>query len=119
MAIPLTCTLCHATFTVKDALAGQAGKCPNCRALLQVPTAPVPAPPAATGRAARSARRAESATELMQRILGAFDGDFPRVRRTLRYRLAALFVTAAMLVLPALYVALIGLMVALLYWHAT
>ena len=119
MPIPVTCKLCHAAFSVKDTLAGKTGKCPRCRALLQVPAAAGLEQAALTEVASSRAKPVESATALMQRILGAFQGDFPCVRRTLRYRVAALFVTVAMLLLPVLYVALIGAVLVFLYWHAT
>lgn len=56
---------------------------------------------------------------LMREILAGFEGQFPRVIPTLGYRLAALVVTAVMIVLPLIYVALIVLFGYALYWHAT
>ncbi len=55
----------------------------------------------------------------MPHILGAFQGDIPRVRRTAGYHLGILCVTGAMLLLPVLYVSLIGLVALFLVWHAT
>jgi len=66
-----------------------------------------------------SATAAKDPSQLMREILGAFHGEFPRVKPTLGYRLAALFVTFFMVLLPMVYVALIGLVGYLLYWHAS
>jgi Zn-dependent protease with chaperone function len=57
--------------------------------------------------------------QLMREILAGFQGDFPRVVPTPAYRLAALVVASVMILLPLIYVALIGLSVYGLWWHAT
>jgi hypothetical protein len=55
----------------------------------------------------------------MEEVLGAFGDDIPRVRITPLYRVGILLVTGMILLLPILYVTLIGGVVALLYYHAT
>jgi Zn-dependent protease with chaperone function len=55
----------------------------------------------------------------MREILGAFRGDIRPVRRTAGYALGALAVAVAVLVLPALYLALVAGVAWLLYYHAT
>lgn len=66
-----------------------------------------------------TATAANDPNQLMREILAAFEGEFPRVRPTIGYRLAALFVAGVMVLLPLVYVALIGLFGYALYWHAT
>jgi Zn-dependent protease with chaperone function len=51
-------------------------------------------------------------------ILDAFEGEFPRVKTALGYRLGVLLVTGAMLMLPLVYVALIGLVAYFVGWYA-
>ena len=65
------------------------------------------------------ATAANDPNQLMREILAGFDGEFPRVRPTIGYRLAALIVAGVMVLLPLVYVALIGLFGYALYWHAT
>jgi Zn-dependent protease with chaperone function len=55
----------------------------------------------------------------MQEILGAFQGDIVPVRTTVAYRAGTLVLTVALLVLPALYLALVAGVGCLLYYHAT
>jgi Zn-dependent protease with chaperone function len=55
----------------------------------------------------------------MQDILQAFRGDIPPVRRTAFYRVGILVLAAAMLVLPALYLALVAAVAYLVFVHAT
>lgn len=63
--------------------------------------------------------RPSDPSQMMREILGGFEGDFPRVIPSLPYRFAALVVTGVMVILPLIYVALIGLFAYSLYWHAT
>src|SRR4029077_19231425 len=113
------CPACAAAIQVKEALAGKQGRCPRCKEAVRVrpPTAQQFSPPCAPPAAAAPGKT-KSAT-LMQQLLGAFQGDFPRVRRTFMYRFSGLLVAAMMLLLPVLYVGLIGLVGVFLYWHAT
>lgn len=39
MSIPVTCPSCKASFKVKDKCAGQRGRCPKCRGMIDVPAA--------------------------------------------------------------------------------
>lgn len=105
MTISLTCQQCRASFRVKDEHAGRSRQCPKCRAAVAVPT-PRPAPDT-------------DSRAILQEVLDAFGDDIPRVRVTLPYRVGILLVTAMILLLPILYLALIGGVVALLYYHAT
>src|SRR5262249_15315931 len=52
-------------------------------------------------------------------ILAAFRGEIRPVRPTLLYRFWILIVTALMVLLPLLYLALVGLVGAAVVWHAT
>ena len=45
MSIPVTCSGCGANYRVKDKCAGTRGRCPHCRALVDVPPLPTPADP--------------------------------------------------------------------------
>lgn len=66
-----------------------------------------------------SATASSDPNQLMREILAGFEGEFPRVVPTIRYRIAALFVAAFMVLLPLVYVALVILFGYALYWHAT
>lgn len=145
MAIRVSCGTCQKSLNVKDEHAGRSAKCPHCGARIMIPPASGPGsavnkvgsqPPALPkGRPSKSpaeerveepvppvrkrATAASNPNEFMREVLASFEGEFPRVRPTLGYRLAALFVAAVMIVLPLLYVALIALSGYGLYWHAT
>ncbi len=125
MSIALTCPTCQAAFKVKPEYAGKRGQCPRCKTALQVPLTgePRPAAPAERSKAptlpaSRECERPEAAA-LMRRVLDAFDGDIPPGRTTVGYRVGILFVTAAMLLLPVLYLLLIAGVGYALTWHAT
>ena len=132
MAIPITCASCGKSFRVKNEFAGRRGRCPWCSQAVHVPgelqrqsrvapqdvavatgskpprepSAPAEAPPERDARA------------LMREILAAFQGEFPRVRPTLLYRFGVIIVAGTMLLLPAVYVALVGLAAYGVYYHA-
>src|SRR5262245_6540464 len=115
MTISVTCGSCKATFRVKDEHAGKRGKCPRCQASVEV-VAPAPH----EKKDAPRRRPAAGAPHLvLQEILQAFRGDVPPVRRTVAYHIGILVLTVAMLVLPALYLALVAAVAYLLYYHAT
>src|SRR5262249_38950447 len=118
MPIRFHCPACDAAIQVKEALAGKQGRCPRCNMAVRVPggagapsTPAEPVPAAGPGTATPAA--------LMPQLLGAFHGDFPRVRRTFMYRFSGILVAAMMLLLPFLYLGLVGLVGYFLYWHAT
>src|SRR5262249_28118328 len=116
MRIAVTCPSCTASFKVNETHAGKRGVCPKCRTTLQVPglsTKPV------IKESPSEAAPGPSRTELMERILSSFQEELPRGRSTFAYRLGILLVTAAMLLLPVLYVGLIVLVGLFVYWHAT
>lgn len=66
-----------------------------------------------------SASTADNSPSRGAQILAALDGRIEPVRASLMYRLATVVVAAAMLVLPAIYLGLIGLVAFAIYWHAT
>src|SRR4051812_18197384 len=100
MPIATTCDSCQTTFRVKDEHAGKRGTCPKCKAPVEVPSATAPVPPTRSGPPTRQ--------ELMEEILKAFAGDIAPVKRTVGYFIGSLVLAVAMLVLPALYLALLA-----------
>ena len=66
----------------------------------------------------RRGGRAERKTLDPRRVLAAFGGRIEPVRPTLLYRLWILIVAAVMVTLPLVYVAIIGLVVAAVAYHA-
>jgi Zn-dependent protease with chaperone function len=117
MTISVTCGSCKAAFRVKDENAGKRGKCPRCQAAVEVP--PLPAPDEKKVGPKRRAAAGAPPHLVLQEILQAFRGDIPPVRRTAAYHVGILLLTAAVLVLPALYLALVAAVAYLLYYHAT
>jgi Zn-dependent protease with chaperone function len=69
----------------------------------------IPAPPAA---------KAAVAPIDLKAVLAAFHGEITPVRTTLTYRIAAVFVTVVMLILPVIYLAMIAGVGYLVYYHA-
>jgi Zn-dependent protease with chaperone function len=65
----------------------------------------------------RTAERSEAA--LLRTILDAFDGEVPRLHTAVAYRVGIVLVTFGMVLLPALYLLLIGGVGFFIYWHAT
>ncbi|HEV3080040.1 MAG TPA: hypothetical protein VGY66_09680, partial [Gemmataceae bacterium] len=111
MSITTTCPACHSQLKVEDSLAGKRCRCPRCKGAMQVPVAPPsvdPAPPPSPSPSAGPAAKPLSSKKRLAAILDAFEGEFPRVRSTLAYRLGILFVTFAVLLLPLIYLALIA-----------
>jgi Zn-dependent protease with chaperone function len=148
MPIQVECAACQFFFRVADELAGRSGKCPKCRERVHVPTAEtengagtydladpvaanrlarprpsrtaVPSPEYAGLSAAHSlASEPTTPTKKPAEILTAFRGEIDPVRPTLLYRLWILVVAAAMVMLPIVYLAMIGLACYGLYFHAT
>ncbi|MDB5334865.1 MAG: Zn-dependent protease with chaperone function, partial [Planctomycetaceae bacterium] len=144
MPIRVTCGSCQKSLSVKDEYAGKSGKCPQCGAAVAIPAAtynvepvvtrtsvkpPVenaapaeestPEPQVRPSARAGLATAAKEPSQVMREILGGFHGQFPRVRPTLGYRLAALIVAIVMILLPLVYVGLVGVVGYALYWHAT
>jgi Zn-dependent protease with chaperone function len=148
MPIRIECSACHAMFRVKDKAAGKRGKCPLCQAAIEVPVLSVsegsPAPPegldlvdeapsaqadvpakarAVRGPGSASAEILSTAgpvqpTQTPAQILAALKGAIEPVRPTPLYRLWIVIVAGLMLILPLVYVALIGLVILATGWHA-
>ena len=118
MPVSLTCR-CKKVLTVPDKLIGKSTMCPGCGEFLDVRDPNDPAVRAE--REAEERRKAAEPTtkELKALVRDAIDGDIEPVRRTAGYRIGVAFVAAAVLALSAMYVGLILLVVAGLYWHAT
>ncbi|MBN2024673.1 MAG: M48 family metalloprotease [Pirellulales bacterium] len=142
MAIAVACKHCRAAFQVKDEWAGRRGKCPRCGQTIDVPPAPPPsvgtgrvadttspaacAPATPTPTATSSApptntpppAAASTPLPTAQQILDGLSEPLPRVDLALGYRLAILLVGAVMVLLPVVYVGLIGLVVYAVAYHA-
>jgi Zn-dependent protease with chaperone function len=147
MTIAVTCGSCKTNLRVKDEHAGKRAKCPRCQAVVQIPQPldeleiiendPIPfkRPPSQAvveipplldelevidkepGPLKRPPKRKP---QLLKRdILEAFEDDIPPVKRTASYAVGVLFVSIAMLMLPALYILLLAGIAFLLYYHAT
>jgi Zn-dependent protease with chaperone function len=69
-----------------------------------------------TGPPVKAARLGQA--ELLTTILNAFQGDFCPVQRRIGYRLGIVLVSLAMILLPLLYLGLIGGVAYLIYLHA-
>jgi Zn-dependent protease with chaperone function len=117
MTIAVTCGSCKTAFRVKDEHAGKRGKCPRCQAAVEVPSPP--APGQETVAPVRRPEAGASAHLVMREILQAFQGEVRPVRKRAAYGVGVLLLSAALLVLPALYLALVGAVAYLLYLHAT
>ncbi|REK12711.1 MAG: hypothetical protein DWQ37_10800 [Planctomycetota bacterium] len=78
---------------------------------------PLPAKKPRTAKTAKSPRSQRDA--VARELLSAFTGDIRRVRVPLFYRLGILITAVVMVLLPCLYVALIGLAGYGVYYHAS
>jgi Zn-dependent protease with chaperone function len=141
VGISVTCVSCHNTFVAKDDFGGKRGKCPKCRAVVVVPLsdavettyglAPSSDEPAISQpfqKVSKKAAEKEPApgppddrteAELLQAVRDAFHGEAPRGPTAFRYRLGIGFVLVAMLLLPIVYLLLIGGIGYFVYWYAT
>ncbi|QDU47634.1 Protease HtpX [Symmachiella dynata] len=131
MSFQAKCPECAAVFKVAPELAGKKRKCPKCSSVFTLPT-PRTSPksikaqttqsrsdPAATAQRRTNGKKKTPATTDPARWLNrAFRGDIKPVRRSIVYRFGILLVTIVMVVLPLLYVALIGLTGYAVYYHA-
>ncbi len=146
MPISIECLSCNATFRVGDEAAGRRGKCPRCGAAIEVPVlatagaagtpalpeglewidddtdAPARAPAAGRGGSVSGGGVATNGparpTQTPAQILAALEGAIEPVRPTLLYRFWIVIVAGLMLILPLVYVALIGLVIFATGWHA-
>lgn len=84
------------------------------------PVRPAPRPSGVVRQIAAPTLAAPAAqpADLARGILESFQGSIERVPLRLGYRLGVLFILLFMLLLPVCYVVLIGLVCALLGWHA-
>ena len=147
MSITFRCPHCSQRLSVKDEMAGKRAACPKCRDRVVIPNAsPSRAgeqskPHARKSRAQRSPekktgqrRRTQRSSgedeawlsgnvaggqSLFQEVMSGFSGEIRSVRRTVFYRVGVVLVALAVVLLPILYVALIGLLGWGVYWHTT
>jgi Zn-dependent protease with chaperone function len=145
MAIQFRCRHCEKAIKVRSEYAGRLASCPGCKEKVRIPelkaaeagvdeaaagvmrkAAPGPgsSPVAAEkgGRPKTAPRRAkgddQESPSLQQTVLKQFAGPIPPVRRTIFYRVGVIVVAMMVVVLPVLYVSLIGLLGYGVYWHA-
>lgn len=130
MSIEVTCDDCKASFRVRDHLGGKRGKCPKCGGVIEVPflarrmpdrPATRPSRPIASGKVAKQAlpdggkpQRRVTTSDLA----AAFKGSVPPAELSVGYRVGIAIISVVMIALPLLYVALIGLIGYLMYYHA-
>lgn len=140
MPISVTCGQCQHTVNVKDEYAGQRGKCPKCQAVVAIPGAaavrhnavapalggqaarptvakPVAAKSAAPAAAKPRAAAPQTADQLRARIFAGFQGPIERVPTTPLYKLGILATALVMVLLPLIYVGIIGLVCMLVWLH--
>lgn len=133
MSIRVVCSNCQAAFLAGDEHAGKRGKCPKCQAAVVVPAAspevakavpppPVPPPPVrpqpAASKPSAAPGRASDRDAIARELLGGFQGKIEAIRPSMAYQLGILLVALVMVLLPLIYVALIGLVGWLVYLHA-
>jgi len=133
--IVVVCSECGSKIRARDDYAGRQTKCPKCKADLVVPVPdehdeleevvdddnPPPArrteQPVHTPREVTSRQSLAISAELKDRILRSLDNHIEPVQTTLGYRLAIVVVAALMVLLPIIYLALIGLIGYGVFWH--
>jgi hypothetical protein len=148
MPIRVDCPACHAVIKAAEEHAGRRAKCPRCKGPIEVPAvgteppasflAAVPdeaetyaladaAPKARAVPVHRAAAEGTTASHMAKaveparspaEILAAFRGEIRPVRPTLLYRLWILIVAATMVLLPIIYVAIVGLVIFAVGLHA-
>jgi Zn-dependent protease with chaperone function len=132
MTIAIRCQRCESTFKVQEKFAGKRAKCAKCGETLVIPSGSVPASSVSSGRGEPIARGAASddgsaspsrpnnrpsALALQDEILQAFQGEIPRVRTSPTYKFGILTVCVVMILLPMIYLGLIGLVAFGVYYH--
>ena len=147
MTIAVTCGSCKTNLRVKDEHAGKRGKCPRCQSVLVIPR-PLDELEVIENEPTSFKRPSSQAIEeisplldelevieneptsvrpppkersrLAKRdVLDAFEDDIEPVKRTASYAVGVLFVSVAMLMLPALYILLVFGVAFLLFYHTT
>lgn len=142
MGILVQCAHCGHSLNLKVEFAGKKGRCPKCRGVVDVPRAneaprpggSAPAPevalagrprpsagqrPAPKQKTAAGGNASQERRQLAQRVLGAFQGEIPAMPLPARYRIGIALTSAVMVVLPLVYVTLIGVVAFVMLWHAT
>jgi len=142
VAISAKCPHCGTLLNVKDELAGRKGKCPKCQGVVTIPalaavqlaaagaaasaaprSAATSAPPkpksAAPASAAQKPRPPTPAgpAQIRDQVFAGFRGPIQRVPTTPLYKLGILATTIVMVLLPLIYVAIIGLVCLLVWFH--
>lgn len=120
MPVTIECPKCQMRTKVKEELIGRRAKCNKCGESMTLVAATdatqVTAPEGQSDKPQPAVKRAPRVTDA--EILAALDGEYPRVRHTPAYALALLVVAGVMVLLPLIYVAIIGLVGYGAYWHA-
>ena len=113
MPVTIACEHCGANFRVASKFLGRRGKCPKCEHVFLIESP-------SDGRVAEPSDSATkpSSPSTSEQILAAFEGPIPKVRSTLLYRLHILLVAFGMVLLPLIYIGLIGLAGFAVYYHA-
>ncbi len=106
VAIFVQCSHCQSKFETDASHAGKTTHCPSCRQPLTVPQI--------DSEKSSAAVQNSSATLLLE----GFSGPIEQTRPTLRYRLSTVVVAAVMVLLPLVYLTLIGLVGYGVYYHA-
>jgi Zn-dependent protease with chaperone function len=127
VAIQLSCAPCQRSFKVAERFAGKRVKCPKCQTVIDVPLAATVAAAAYDAKSASAETTAPPAdsdrptpappAELMDMVV--FAETITPVQRTLLYRLGLALTGILMVLLPIVYLVLIGAVAYLVYWHTT
>ena len=145
VAISVTCPQCNAALRVKNEMAGKRGKCPHCQGMLVVPEGKVPlerhaglpSPAVALATAPvsldspidlvaaaeemkpRPKPAGPSPAQIREQIFSGFRGEIQRVESSSAYRLGIALTALFMILLPVIYVSLIGMAIYGVYFHLT
>lgn len=117
MSIAAQCPTCRASYQLQPNLLGRTVKCRKCQQAFRVGPADKSVPPA-QGNVAETVGPTISA-EFAQQVRTAFSAPIPLTQRSWGYRLSVVLVALAMLTLPLLYLALIGVIMYVTWWHLT
>lgn len=126
MAIEFQCHNCRKQFRVKHEFQGQRRKCPSCGQVLKVPRVK-DRPQAKVSRVSVIAEAEPkldipgpslSEQERLQQLQEKFQESIPRVRTGFFYQIGLLIVATFVLLLPLVYLGLIGLTGWAVYYHA-
>ncbi len=130
MSITAQCPECAAKLKVAEKLAGKRGKCPKCGGAITIPnnlkskggdrtSAPATKkPPQQRGAVRKNQARQPQSGAFDKTLLDAFSGTITPVRRKPTYTIGVLLVTCVMIVLPLLYISLIGVAGFGVYYHS-